>query len=177
MDNHKCNISNKKVAGTGAIAAVAAVFAYSLVVIIYTIIRSSITIVNIMPVGQRTTILFINGFSIAYSAAVFSLIMATGSTLAGTVSAIILKNLLQNFNGKFNIMKAFFISCITAFTLLILLYKLLYALMKDWMTFNHTGTFLFWFLFPAGIFFTVCIIGGSKLNKTLKTGIINRPKA
>lgn len=151
----------------GAAVAIASVFAYSLLVMIYSIIRSSATIYSIMPMGERSSIIWANGISVAYSVAVFSVILALISSLLGAIAAVILKKLLLYFNPQFIFRKALIISCITAFALLMLLYLLLYALLKDWMTFNYIETFLFWFLFPAAIFFSVCVIGGSKLNKIL----------
>lgn len=171
MKKSKSNISNRAVAYKGAIVAIAATFAYSMIVMIYTIIRSSATICSIMPTGERNTILLANGFSVAYSVAVFSLLMAILSSLAGLVAAVILKKSLLYFNPRFNFRKAVLISCITSFALLILTYLLFYTLLKDWMTFNYAETFSFWFLFPAIIFFAACIIGGSKLNKILDTGV------
>ena len=172
MLKSKINTSNKSIALNGATLAVAAVFAYSIIVMIYSFIRSSATIYNIMPTGERNTILWANGISIAYSVAVFSVILALISSVAGAIAAVILKKLLFYFNPLFNFRKTVFISCITALALLILLYLLLYALLKDWMTFNYFETFLFWFLFPAAIFFFVCVVGSSKLNKVLNTEMV-----
>jgi hypothetical protein len=171
MEKSKPNISDRTVAYNGAIAAVAAVFAYSFIVMIYVMIRSSVTIYSIMPKVERNTILLANGFSVAYSVTIFSLLMAALSSVAGAIAAVALKNLLQYFNPQFNLKKAILISCITALALLILIYNLFYALLKDWMTFYYAETFIFWFLFPAAIFITVSIIGGSKINKVLETGL------
>ena len=168
MLKSKLNISNKTVAYNGAIVAVAAVFAYSIVVMIYAIIRSSTTIYSIMPKGERNNILITNGFSIAYSIAIFSLLMAVLSSVSGAVAAVILKKSLVYFNPQFNFRKAIIISSIAALAMLFIIYFLLYALLKERMTFNYAETFLFWFLFPAIIFFAACIIGGSKLNKSLE---------
>jgi hypothetical protein len=170
MEKSGLNISNKTVAYNGAVAAVAAVFAYSLVIMIYTIIRSSVTIYSIMPKMERNTILLANGFSVAYSVAIFSLLMAGLSSVAGAIAAVILKKSLQYFNPLFNLKKSILISCVTAIAMLTLMYILFYALLKDWMTFEYAETFIFWFLFPAAIFIAVSIIGGSKINKILETG-------
>ena len=172
MLKSKINISNKVIALNGATIAVAAVFGYSLIVMTYVIIRSSATIYSIMPTGERNSILWANSISVAYSVAVFSIILALVSSISGAIAAVVLKNLLLYFNPKLILRKAFLISCITAFALLFLLYLLLHALMKDWMTFNYFETFSFWFLFPAAIFFSACVIGGSKLNKVLNTGVV-----
>lgn len=171
MIKGKPNISNKTVAYNGAIIAVAAVFAYSMIVMIYSIIRSSTTIFSIMPKGERNIILLANSFSIAYLVVVFSLILAVLSSVAGAVGTVILKKSLLHFNHEFNFGKAILVSCIIALVLLTLIYLLFYGLLKDWMTLNYPETFLFWFLFPAAIFFAVCIIGGSNLNKVLNTGL------
>jgi hypothetical protein len=170
MLKHKPTITNIAVGFNGAIAAVAAVFAYSLIVMVYTIIRSSSTIYSIMQGKERNTILLANGFSIAYSVAVFSLLMAVFSTMAGAVAAVILKKSLLYFNPRFHSKKAILISCNTALALLMLTYILFYALLKERMTFSYWETFSFWYLFPAVIFFGVCIIGGSKLNEVLDIG-------
>jgi hypothetical protein len=172
MLKSKINISNKVTAFNGATVAVASVFAYSIIIMIYAIIRSSATIYSIMPMGERNSILWANGISIAYSVAVFSVILALISSLTGAIAAVILKNFLLYFNPQFNFRNAVLISSITALALLILMYFSLYALLKDWMTFGFAETFTFWFLFPAAIFFGVCIIGGSKLNKCLNTGSV-----
>ena len=172
MLKSKINISNKVIALNGATVAVASVFAYSIIIMIYAIIRSSATIYSIMPMGERNSILWANSISVAYSVAVFSIILALVSSISGAIAAVILKNLLLYFNPKLIFRKTVFISCITAFALLTLLYLLLYALLKDWMTFNYFETFSFWFLFPTVIFFIACVIGGSKLNDILNTDTI-----
>jgi hypothetical protein len=170
LTKSKPNISNRDVAYNGALLSVAAVFGYSMLVMMYTVIRSSATIYSIMPIRERNTILLATSFSIAYSVAIFSLLMALLSSLAGAAVAVILKKLLLYLNPRFSFRKAIIVSCMTALVLLILIYILAYALLKDRMTFNYTETFLFWFLVPAVIFFAVCIIGGSKLNKVYKFG-------
>jgi hypothetical protein len=168
MANKTINISNKKIAYAAAKLAVAGVFSYSLVVMLYVIIRSSVTICNSMPSGERNNILMQNGFSIAYSVAVFSILMALLSAISGAIAGVIFKKFLQYFNPNFSNRKAIGISCLTAFVTLIIMYLLLHALLKDWMTFNYIETFSFWFLMPAIIYVGACIIGGSKLNKILK---------
>ena len=167
MLNNTINISNKNVAYAGAKIAVAGVFGYALLVMLYAIIRSSITIYNIMPSWERSNILLANGFSIAYSIAVFSLIMALLSAIVGSIAGVILKKVLQYFNPNFINRKTIVISCITSIVILTIIYLLMYALLKNWMTFNYIETFSFWFLVPAAIFLAVYIIGGSKLNKVL----------
>lgn len=171
MLNKTENITNKSVAYKGGELAVAGVFGYSLVVMLYAIIRSSLTIYNIIPSGERTDILINNGFSIAYSVAVFSILMALLAFISGAIAAIILKNALQYFNPNYNIRKAIVISCITAFATLVTMYLLLYALLKNWMTCNYMETFSFWFLLPAAIYVGACIIGGEKLNRILNKGL------
>ncbi len=167
MISKEINVSNKAVAYKGAVVAVAAIFAYFLTVMTYAITRSSATIYITMPGGERNSIILANGFSLAYSIAIFSLLMATLSAMAGSVTAVILKKSLLYFNPHYNFRRAILASCITALVLLIIMYFLFYSLLKDRMTFSYAETFLFWFLFPAAIFLTVCIIGGSKLNKRL----------
>jgi hypothetical protein len=167
MTSNAANISNKKVAYASAKIAIAAVFGYALFVMLYAIIRSSITIYDIMPGGERTNILLLNGFSIAYSVAIFSLLMGLLSCISGAMAGVIIKKALQYFNPNFINMKAIFISCVTAVVTLTIMYLLLYSLLKNWMTFNFIETFSFWFLLPAIIYVVACIIGGSKLNKLL----------
>ena len=167
MLNNTINISNKKVAYAGSKIGIAGVFGYSALVMLYAIIRSSITIYHIMPSGQRTTILLQNGISITYTIAVFSILMALLSSLSGAMAGVILKKALQYFNPNFIKRKAIVISCITAFAILAIMYLLMYALLKNWITFNYIESFSFWFLMPAVLFFGVCVIGGSKLNKVL----------
>ena len=164
MNISKSHISNKTVAYNGAIVAIAAVFAYSLIVMIYVLIRSSATISSIMEKGERMTILLASGFSVAYSVAVFSLLMAAFSSVVGLVTAVVLKKSLLYFNPRFDFRKAILISGITASALLTVMYLSLYSLLKEWMTFNYIETLSFWFLFPAAIFFAACVIGGGKLN-------------
>lgn len=167
MLNNTINISNKKVAYAGSKIAIAGFFGYSALRMLYAIIRSSITIYHIMPSGQRTTILLQNGISITYTIAVFSILMAFLSSLSGAMAGVILKKALQYFNPNFIKRNAIVISCITAFAILAIMYLLMYALLKNWITFNYIESFSFWFLMPAVLFFGVCVIGGSKLNKVL----------
>jgi hypothetical protein len=167
MLNKTKNISDKTVAYAGAKIAIAGVFGYSLLVMLYTISRSSLTIYNIMLGDERRSILLANGFAIAYSVAIFSLLFALFSSIVGAVAGVILKKALQYFNPKFINRKAILISCIIAFAMPDTLYLLLYALLRNWITFNYMETFSFWFLFPAVIFFIACVIGGSELNRLL----------
>jgi hypothetical protein len=167
MVKSKTNITNRSIACNGATIAMGAVFAYSIVVMIYTIIRSSSTIYSIMPTGERNEILLANGISVAYSVAVFSILFALISSITGAIAAVILEKMLLYFNPQFIFRKAILVSCITASALLITVYMLLHAVLNEWMTFNYPETFLFWFLFPAAVFLIVCIIGGSKMNEIL----------
>ena len=168
MLNKAINISDKKMAYAGAKLGVAGVFGYSLVVMLYVIVRSSVSICNSMPKGERSNILLQNGFSIAYSVAVFSILMAFISSVAGAIAGVILKKAFQYFNPCFIYRKALVISCVTAFATLSIWYLLLHTLLKNWMTFYNPETFTFWFLAPAVICSAVCITGGSKLNTMLK---------
>ncbi len=173
MEKSSSHVSLKMVAFNGALVAVAAVFIYALMMIIYTISRSSVTIVQTMPPSERAAILWANGFSIAYSIAVFSVLMAIPSAAAGSVAAIMLKKLLPYFNRRFLFRKAILISFVIALCLLTIMYLLLYSLLKEWMTFRYPETFLFWFVFPAFIFLAVCTAGGSKINQVLNTAYQN----
>ena len=168
MNNNRTHISNKKVAYNGAIVAVAAVFGYALVVTIYVVIRSSSTIYSIVPQEEKMSIIWANGISVAYSIAIFSLLMAIISAIIGGIVALILKKLLLYFNPEFNVKKAILISFITALIEVIIVYFMLFTLLKDWMTFNYMETFLFWFLLPAAIFLGVCTIGGNKFNRVFR---------
>jgi hypothetical protein len=168
MINKKINISNRTVAYAGAKIAIAGVFGYALLAMFYAIIRSSNSIYNIIPSGERSNILFLNGFSIAYTVAIFSILMGMFSFMAGAIAGVILKKMLQYFNPNFSSTKIIVISCITAFTTLMIVYLLLFGLLNNWMTFNYVETFSFWFLLPAIIYAGACIIGGYKLNKILK---------
>ena len=165
------NISTKTVAYAGAKIAIAAVFSYSLLALLYTIIRSSLTIYNIMPSGERSDILLLNGFSIAYSVAIFSILMGLFSSLVGAVAAVVLKKSLVYFNPQFNYIKTLIVSAMVAFATLIFIYALLYALLKEWMTFNYIETFSFWFLLPAIIFFITVIVCGIEMNKAIRRKI------
>jgi hypothetical protein len=161
-------ITNKTAAYNGALVAVAGVFAYSLVVMLYAIIRSSVSIYSCMPSAERSTILWTNGFSIAYSVAVFSLLMAVASSLAGAVAGVILRKVLLWFNAKKHFNKAILVSSITALVLLLLLYLFLYILLKERITLQYAETFLFWYVFPAVIFLAAVVLAGVKLNKQLQ---------
>lgn len=159
--------SNKTAAYNGALVAVAGVFAYSLVVILYIITRSSAVIYSIMPSAERSTILWTNCFSMAYSVAVFSLLMAIVSSLAGAAAGVILKNVMLWLNPQLHFNKAILVSSITAIVLLSLLYLVLYLLLKERITLQYAETFLFWYVFPAVIFFLAIVTCGVKLNKQL----------
>jgi hypothetical protein len=160
----KNTISNKKAACNGALIAVAGVFAYSLAVMLYVIIRCSISIYTIMPSSERSTILWTNGFSIAYSVVVFSLLMSAPSLLAGAVAGVVLRKVFLWFNPQLHFSKAILISSITSLVLLLLLYLLLYMLLKERITLQYAGTFLFWYVFPGAIFFIAVVNSGVKLN-------------
>lgn len=168
MQYSKPDISNKVIAFQGASIAVASVFVYSFIVMIYCIIRSSASIFYVMPFGERVGILWASSVAVAYSVAVFSVILAVVSSLLGAAAALILKSLLFYFNPRYILQRSFVISCITAMLSLGFLYLLLHSLLKDWMTFQYLETFAFWFLFPAAVFISACFIGGRKLNNFLQ---------
>ena len=164
-------IKHKKIAATGAKLAVAGVFGYSLIVMLYVITRSSVTIFNNMHGKELTNILLLNAFSVAYAVAVFSLLMAVVSSISGAIAGVLLKKALQFYNPTFSENKAVAVSCIVAFTMLLVLYLLLYTMLTNWMTFDFIETFLFWFLLPAAIFFSVAVIAGIQLNKVLEARV------
>jgi hypothetical protein len=167
MNENITNISNKRLAFYGASVAIATVSFYSLMVMIYVIIRSSLTVYDIMPSEERTSILLENGISVAYSIVIFSILMAIISSIVGVITAIILKKSLLYFNPKFKNTKAILISGIVATLVVSIIFFLLHFLLNDWMTFNYIEPFLFWFLIPATIFSSICITVGSRLNKVL----------
>jgi hypothetical protein len=168
MNENIVNISNKRIAYYGAIIAVTTVFFYSLIVMIYVIIRSSLTIYEILLSEERTITLLQNSISIAYSIAVFSILMAIISSIIGMITAIILKKSFIYFNPKFNKKNALLISGIIALLISGVIYFLLRITLKDWMTFNYIEPFMFWFLLPAAIFLGICITLGSYFNGCLK---------
>ncbi len=161
-------ISNKTAAYNGALVSVAAVFAYSLAVMLYTIIHSSAIINSIMPASERNGILWINGFSMAYSVVVFSLLMAVVSSAAGAAAGIILKKASLYFNPQRHFRIAFLVSSFTAILLLAIFYLILYLFFKERITLKYTETFLFWYVFPGVIFFGTIVAGGIKINKQLQ---------
>jgi hypothetical protein len=161
-------ISNKTAAYNGALVAVAGVFGYSLVVMLYAVIRSSVNIYNIIPSSEQNKILWVNGFSIAYSVAVFSLLIAVASSLAGAMAAVLLRKLLLWFNPQLHFSKTILVSSITALVLLAGLYLLLYAMLEERITFQYAQTFLFWYAFPAVLFFVAVVFVGVRLNKQLQ---------
>jgi hypothetical protein len=169
MNKDIVNISNKRIAYYGVIIAVATVFFYSLIVMIYVIIRSSLTIYKILLSEERTIILLQNSISIAYSIAVFSILMAIISSIVGMITAIILKKSFLYFNPKFNKRNALLISGIIAISISGVIYFVLRISLKDWMTFNYFEPFLFWFLIPAILFLIVSLVHGNKLNKIFKS--------
>ena len=153
------------VAYSGALVAVVAVFAYSALVMVYVVSRSSASIYSIMPIGERTAILFASGISVAYSVAVFSVLMAVPFSIVGFASSIILKKALLYFNPFCIPKRAVFISATMALAMLILVYVLLKISLKNWMTMDYLEMLLFWFGFPAVFFSVSCIVGGMKLNE------------
>ena len=163
----KTPLSDKAIAFNGARIAIAGVFVYSFLIMIYTIARSSVTIGNIIQGKERDAILYANGVSIAYSVAVFSLLMALISLVSGVLTSLFLKHLLMYFNAAGNFKKALLITCITAVLVLMMIYLTLYWRLEKWMTFQYFETLLFWFLFPAIIFLTATLLGGIQLNREL----------
>lgn len=164
MNEKPINISNKRLAFYGAIIAVATVFFYSLMVMVYVVIRSSLTIYEILSSEVRTSILLQNGITVAYSIAIFSILMAIFSSIVGGFTAITLKKSLRYFNPNFENRKSILISGIIAVLTIFIVYILLRTMLKDWMTFHYIEPFLFWFLIPSFLFFVACIVSGRQLN-------------
>lgn len=168
MNPRLATISDKAMACRGALVAVAATFDYSIVVMVYVIIRSSLTIYSSMPAGERVTILWINGFSVAYSVAIFSILMTMISSVTGAIAVVILKKSLLRFNPQFQSGRAVVISFLIAWALLTTQYLLLHPLLNDYMTFNYPEAFLFWWVFPAVIFLAVTVVSGWQFNNALR---------
>ena len=164
MNKNIINISNKRVAFYGAIIAVSTVFFYSLMVMIYVVIRSSLTIYEILLSEVRTLTLLQSGISVAYSIAIFSMLMAIISSIIGIITANILKKTIRYFNPNFKNRKSILISGIIAVLAISVVYISLRMMLKDWLTLDYIETFLFWFLLPSLLFFIACIIGGKQLN-------------
>ena len=160
--------SNRSIAYYGASLSVAAVLFYSILIMIYVITRSSLIIYRIMPDVERNTILWAN----AYSVAGFSLLLSVISSAVGAAGSIILKKLLLHLNPGFDPRKSGLIGCLTALLMISFIYLLLYTVLKERMTAKYFETFLFWFLFPAIISFTISVIGAVRLNSLLAK---NRP--
>jgi len=161
----RVEVSYKKLAYNGAIIAIAIVLVYSLVIMIYTIARSSLTIYRIMPGDERNAILIVSGISVAWSVAFFSMLMAFSSSVIGGLVAVLLKKSLLYLNPTFSGQKAIWISAVLALALLCTLCILSYSFLGE--GFLYPETFLFWFLFPAVIFFIACVAGGRKINTAL----------
>lgn len=174
MKNNTINISNKYVAFNGALLFVSVVLAYSLIIMIYVLIRTSLTIYDIMPNGERTSILWQNGISVIYAVSIFSILVTIISAIVGGFTSVILKKMLAYFNIQFKNKRTFFISFITAFLMIVIVYSILYLLLSDWMTFDNLEPFLFWFLIPSTIFLISTLIGGYNLNKILKIIIVSK---
>ncbi|MFZ1785999.1 MAG: hypothetical protein WAU23_12415 [Ferruginibacter sp.] len=168
MKNSRSTISNRWVATKGATITIAATFVYSIIIMIYVTIRSSATIYSIMPAGERSGILLANGFSVAYAVAIFSMIMALISSIAGAITAIIFRKLVLFFNPKYQAQKAVLISSAATLSLVAVMYIVLHVLVKNRMTFQYPETFLFWFVFPAIICFVTGVIGGIALNRKIR---------
>jgi hypothetical protein len=73
MSGEVKNISNTKIAGTGALITVAVIFVYASLVTVCVVVRSSSFIFSAMPEGERAGILWANGLALAYS--VWNLLM------------------------------------------------------------------------------------------------------
>lgn len=146
---------------------IAAVFIYSLITLIYVLIRTSHTIFNNLPNGEQTAILWQNGISVIYTISIFSIVMAIISGIISGITALIIKKLFHYFNAKFNYKKAIFISILTALIMILIIYSILHTGLKHWMTFDNIKPFLFWFLIPSTLFLIITLIGGYKLNKKL----------
>ncbi len=164
MNENDKNISNKKLAFDSAIITTAMVFLYSIIIMIYVLIRTSVTICNIMPAGERISIVLQNGLSVGYSISIFSIIFAIITSIIGIFTAISLKKLMLYFNPKFKNKTAIFISGILGILIISVVYFSLRVLLKDLMTINYIESFSFWFLFPAILFLVGCLIGGYKMN-------------
>ncbi len=168
MKKSGTDICNKKTACYGAWIAVAASFFYSLIVMIYVTIRSSATILQVMPAGERAGILWANGLAMVYSVAVCSLLMAIISSITGAIVAVVLQKSLLQFNQECSAKKAIVISCVLAVLLLTIFYFLLFSLLGERISFQYPETLYFWFVFPAIIYLVISIPFGKAMNKAIK---------
>jgi hypothetical protein len=170
MEDTRRKFPYKMVAHNGAVVASAAVFAYSLLVMLYVIVRTSVSICNIMPRAETRSILFANGVSVAYAVAIFSLLAAAISALGGAAATLILQKSLRYFNPRSNLRKAILISAIEAFAMLTVMYITVYPFLHKFMTFDYAETFVFWFLLPSAIFVTAFVISGITINNKSVAG-------
>jgi len=162
-------ISYKNVAFISAKLATVGVLAYSLLIMAYALIRSSVTIFKMMPKDERQGILFLNSLSIAYAVVIFSLTMALVSSMGGALSGMILKKSLLVFNPLCNKKKAVLIGIIVFVMLLGMLYIIFYSALGP--NLNHPEPLLFWFAFPAIFFCIACVKGSVLLNIILRNSL------
>ncbi len=163
------NISDGRLAAKGAILTTAAIFIYSLIVLLYVVLRTSFEIANKLPVGERSSIIFANAVALTYTIAVFSLLMVLVFSITGAIGALVIKRLVFRFNPQFNVRKTLLFSGMVGLVLLVLVYVVLRLLLQKWMTLQYPETLLFWFVFPATICFIFYLISGMAFNRFLLT--------
>ncbi len=175
MKTQQLPFSDAMAARTGARIAIATVFGYALACMLYTILRSSLRIVSILPNREQGGILWANALALAYSIAVLSILLALVAAVTGAVAAVTLRRVLRYFNPQNNGKKAMLISCGTMLYLLYGMYILLYSVFASRMSFQYPATFIFWYALPAVICLVISIPAGIALNKrlsaTAETGI------
>lgn len=166
------DISNKQTACYGALIAIAATFFYALLVMVYAIIRTSSFILQVMPAGEHSGILWANGIALVYSIASFSLLMAVISSFTGAIVALVLRKLLLWLNPECSIKKTVVICFLLAVLILSIFYFLLFSLLRDRISFQYPETLFFWFVFPAMIYLFISIPAGKALNKVNKRNLM-----
>jgi hypothetical protein len=165
MKNKTLKISAGKLALKGAVIAIACVFFYSQIVMLYVICRSSAFIFSAMGEEERSGILFANGFILAYSVAFISILVAMISSLFGAVAALILNKALSYFNPARGSIRAMFISLVVAILLIFTGFVLIGIFLIPRFEFQYPEAFLFWTVFPSTIYILVNLAGGMVLNK------------
>lgn len=168
MKNLQTKLSDRQLAYRGALITVAAVFFYSLLVLVYVITRSTISLVKILPGEPVNNLLIGTNFSILYSVAVVSILVAGFSSIGGATGALFLHRFLTYFNPSYKKKKAAWLSVIFSTLAIIVIYLVLYVLFREKMSSAYMPTFLFWYVIPASIFFSISVIAGIRLNEFLR---------
>jgi hypothetical protein len=160
--------TTRSIVYNGWLVTTATIFGYLNILLLYIAGRSSISIYNSMPPGQRGEILFANAVSVAYATAVMAVLVIIASSIGGIFLSIGMKWVFTRLLTGTTTRISALVGAIGGVCWSGMMYLILYLALGNVMNLKYPETLLFWIIFPALACIAVSVAGAVKLNHYLQ---------